>query len=100
MMKISASRMRPTRAAEFCRFVFMCSFLSVSLLNSNRTGLLQPAHRSQTPSRVHGHDFPADALSDGTLRFACLATLLLMPEPPDTIVIDEPELGLHPYALS
>jgi predicted ATPase len=40
-------------------------------------------------------------LSDGTLRFICLATLLLQPSAlqPDTIVIDEPELGLHPYAL-
>jgi predicted ATPase len=40
-------------------------------------------------------------LSDGTLRFICLATLLLQPSrhQPDTILIDEPELGLHPYAL-
>lgn len=41
-------------------------------------------------------------LSDGTLRFICLATLLLQPThlQPDTILIDEPELGLHPYALA
>ncbi len=39
-------------------------------------------------------------LSDGTLRFMCLATLLLQPSPPPVIVIDEPDLGLHPYALS
>jgi len=41
-------------------------------------------------------------LSDGTLRFICLATLLLQPAhlQPDTILIDEPELGLHPYALA
>lgn len=38
-------------------------------------------------------------LSDGTIRFLCLATALLQPEPPATIVIDEPELGLHPFAL-
>jgi len=38
--------------------------------------------------------------SDGTLRFICLATLLLQPNPPGTIIIDEPELGLHPYALA
>lgn len=44
----------------------------------------------------------ANLLSDGTLRFICLATLLLQPEAllPDTILIDEPELGLHPYAIS
>ncbi len=41
-------------------------------------------------------------LSDGTLRFLCLATLLLQPTQlqPDLILIDEPELGLHPYALT
>ncbi len=38
-------------------------------------------------------------LSDGTLRYICLATLLLQPNPPYTIIIDEPELGLHPYAI-
>jgi predicted ATPase len=43
--------------------------------------------------------FNAHALSDGTLRFICLATLLLQPELPSLIIIDEPELGLHPYAI-
>ncbi|MCX6318495.1 MAG: AAA family ATPase [Bacteroidetes bacterium] len=44
--------------------------------------------------------FTAHNLSDGTLRMICLATLLLQPKPPATIVIDEPELGLHPFAIS
>jgi predicted ATPase len=44
--------------------------------------------------------FNAYSLSDGTLRFICLATLLLQPKLPETIIIDEPELGLHPYAIS
>ena len=46
--------------------------------------------------------FKALHLSDGTLRFICLSTLLLQPTEllPDTILIDEPELGLHPYAIS
>jgi predicted ATPase len=51
-----------------------------------------------------GQDFPfkAHVLSDGTLRFICLATLLLQPEEsrPDSIIVDEPELGLHPYAIT
>lgn len=44
--------------------------------------------------------FDAYSLSDGTLRFICLATLLLQPNPPSTIIIDEPELGLHPVAIN
>ncbi len=38
-------------------------------------------------------------LSDGMLRFLCLATALLNPLPPPLIAIDEPELGLHPGLL-
>ncbi len=46
--------------------------------------------------------FKAHSLSDGTLRFICLATLLLQPEElkPKAILIDEPELGLHPFAIN
>lgn len=44
--------------------------------------------------------FNANHLSDGTLRMICLITLLLQPNPPDTIIIDEPELGLHPAAIT
>jgi predicted ATPase len=45
--------------------------------------------------------FPASALSDGTLRFICLAVVLLQPQAfmPKTVLIDEPELGLHPFAI-
>ena len=41
-------------------------------------------------------------ISDGLLRFVCLATVLLQPPElqPDPIIIDEPELGLHPLALT
>ena len=46
--------------------------------------------------------FNASQFSDGTLRFICLATLLLQPHElqPATIIVDEPELGLHPYAIT
>lgn len=52
--------------------------------------------------RQKNSDYPLwpSQLSDGSLRFICLATALLQPKPPDTIIIDEPELGLHPYAIT
>jgi predicted ATPase len=54
--------------------------------------------------REKGSDelFGVHQLSDGTLRAICLITLLLQPEKelPGLIVVDEPELGLHPYALN
>ncbi len=42
----------------------------------------------------------ASHISDGTLRFMALATLLLQPDLPEVIIIDEPELGLHPFAIN
>lgn len=53
---------------------------------------------------LHKHSdnyFGPSSLSDGTLRFIALATLLLQPEDklPKTILLDEPELGLHPAAI-
>ena len=49
-----------------------------------------------------GQILDAGQLSDGTLRAICLLTLLLQPEEnlPDLIIVDEPELGLHPYAVN
>lgn len=46
--------------------------------------------------------YKAHVLSDGTLRFICLTTLLMQPAHllPNTVLIDEPELGLHPYAIN
>ena len=46
--------------------------------------------------------FKANELSDGSLRFILLATVLLQPEEfmPSSIIVDEPELGLHPYAIA
>jgi len=44
--------------------------------------------------------FNASHFSDGTLRMVCLITLFMQPSLPKIIVIDEPELGLHPFALT
>lgn len=45
------------------------------------------------------HILGPNALSDGSLRFICLTVLLMQPELPRLILIDEPELGLHPVAI-
>lgn len=66
---------------------------------------LQPA--SNTPEHIllewtgkHSDmTFAAEDLSDGSLRFICLAVLLLQPKLPSLILLDEPELGLHPMAI-
>ncbi len=46
--------------------------------------------------------FDASSLSDGTLRFIALAALFLQPPAyrPSVIMVDEPELGMHPYAIT
>ena len=44
--------------------------------------------------------FGSHQISDGTLRFILMAALFLQPNPPKVIVLDEPELGLHPKALA
>jgi predicted ATPase len=51
--------------------------------------------------RTKNSDFPMQPyhLSDGSIRFICLATALLQPNLPSTLIIDEPELGLHPEAI-
>jgi predicted ATPase len=51
--------------------------------------------------RQKASDYPMQPyhFSDGSIRFICLATALLQPVPPATIIIDEPELGLHPSAI-
>lgn len=45
------------------------------------------------------HSIPAARLSDGTLRYLCLLTVLCHPEPHLVTCIEEPELGLHPDIL-
>ncbi len=69
--------------------------------------LLEPEERGgqeriwlQWTQKGSGYPFQSNQFSDGTIRFICLATALLQPNPPAAIVIDEPELGLHPYAIT
>jgi predicted ATPase len=46
-----------------------------------------------------GREIPASRLSDGTLRYLSLLAILLHPNPPSLIAIEEPELGLHPDVM-
>lgn len=46
------------------------------------------------------YTFQPGQLSDGSLRFMGLIAALFQPNPPSTVIIDEPELGLHPYAIN
>jgi predicted ATPase len=67
---------------------------------------LAPSKHNESKIRLEwrekGSDayFNASSLSDGTLRFICLATLLLQPDLPAVVLLDEPELGLHPAAIT
>ncbi|MFM8443298.1 MAG: AAA family ATPase [Methylococcus sp.] len=69
--------------------------------------VLEPLRRNERSIRLEWKQrhsdayFDADSLSDGSLRFVGLATLLNQPQwaMPRLIVIDEPELGLHPLAI-
>jgi predicted ATPase len=49
--------------------------------------------------RPYSHPFYAHQLSEGTLRFLWLVTLLQSPELPAVTLIDEPEVSLHPEML-
>jgi predicted ATPase len=70
-------------------------FLAPRGSENRETILLKWIHRD------HDTPFSANQLSDGTARFICMATLFLQPFSlrPKSIVLDEPELGLHPVAL-
>lgn len=74
-------------------------FFNDFILEPQETG---PKKEVNISWQQKGSDYPMQPyhLSDGSIRFICLATALLQPNPPSTIIIDEPELGLHPAAIS
>lgn len=68
--------------------------------------ILEPSRNNASKIKLEWKQKDSDAyfdgysLSDGTLRFICLAVLLLQPTVPSLILVDEPELGLHPFAIT
>ena len=88
----------PRRYERLCRHIarVLPGFDRFEIEKANRTAILR--------WRAVGTDksFGAHLTSDGSLRFFALATLLNLPPEmlPDLILLDEPELGLHPAAIS
>jgi predicted ATPase len=62
----------------------------------NSEGYIRLQWKNKHSSTLYG----VSDLSDGTIRFIALAVLFLQPNLPSCIIIDEPELGLHPYAIA
>ncbi len=84
------------RIVDYVRDV-VPQFQDFCLEKTNNYISLQWSDNSATDYRFNAYQF-----SDGSIRFIALATLLLQPPQtmPDVIIIDEPELGLHPYAIT
>lgn len=64
-------------------------------LQPNESGGVRLQWKDKFSEVIYG---PND-LSDGTIRFIALTVLFMQPDLPKVIVIDEPELGLHPVAI-
>ncbi|MGP1537709.1 AAA family ATPase [Bacteroides heparinolyticus] len=84
------------RIVEYVRDV-VPQFQDFYLEPINRFVSLRWMDNSATDYRFNAYQF-----SDGSIRFIALATLLLQPPQtmPNVIILDEPELGLHPYAIT
>lgn len=84
------------RIVDYVRDV-VPQFQDFYLEPTNGTISLRWVDNSATDYRFNAYQF-----SDGSIRFIALATLLLQPVQtmPNVIILDEPELGLHPYAIT
>jgi predicted ATPase len=71
-------------------------YFSDFVLHPNDNGILKLFWQDKYSS----YNYDVTDLSDGTMRYIALAILFLQPNIPKTIVIDEPELGLHPKAIA
>jgi predicted ATPase len=71
-------------------------FFSDFYFQPNQEGYIRLQWQDKYSSTIYG----VTDLSDGTIRFIALTTLFLQPNLPTSIIIDEPELGLHPFAIS
>jgi len=98
-------RLREEYVTEYNEIVDACRivmpYLKEFLLEEQLYEKAKGIKKTNLSWRTKNSDFPMQPyhLSDGSIRFICLATALLQPKPPSTLIIDEPELGLHPEAI-
>jgi predicted ATPase len=71
-------------------------YFSDFFFQPNEEGFIRLQWQDKFSSTIYG----VTDLSDGTIRFIALVVLFMQPELPQTLIIDEPELGLHPSAIS
>ena len=71
-------------------------YFSDFVLNPDKDGNIKLYWQDKYSS----YNYDVTDLSDGTIRFIALAILFMQPQLPKTIVLDEPELGLHPKAIA
>lgn len=71
-------------------------YFSDFYLEPNENSFIWLQWRDKYSETIYG----ATDLSDGTIRFIALTILFIQPKLPATIIIDEPELGLHPFAIA
>ncbi|MET3501204.1 putative ATPase [Mucilaginibacter rubeus] len=71
-------------------------YFSDFFLQANKEGHIRLQWQDKYSSTIYG----ASDLSDGTIRFIALTALFMQPKLRKSIIIDEPELGLHPFAIT
>lgn len=71
-------------------------YFSDFYFQANKEGYIRLQWQSKYNSIIYG----ANDFSDGTLRFIALTVLFLQANVPNVVIIDEPELGLHPFAIA
>ena len=95
-------RLREEKPFAYGKILFACQlvapFIEDFILEPKQLG---PKTKVSLTWKAKGSDYPMQAyhLSDGTIRFICLATALLQPNLPPMIILDEPDLSLHPEAI-